>query len=150
MIFASFLLLFKLFISYFLFCILFIWILASSWDSPKSYTMAAIVLLSLHLRSSRMQLWMSDCSFTQHILNIHWSVYSAVWLLHGWCHWKHQRIPRNPKKARLHCFATVTWFCGMFCFQQNQSHAWSCRLINWSWMLESDGSEDVKIKEICV
>ena len=33
---------------------------------------------SLHLRSSRMQLWMSDCSFTQHVLKIHQSGYSAV------------------------------------------------------------------------
>ena len=29
---------------------------------------------------------MNDHSFTQHVLNIHQSGYSAVWLLHGWCH----------------------------------------------------------------
>ena len=31
---------------------------------------------------------MTDCSFTQHVLNIHRSGYSAVYLLHGWCHVK--------------------------------------------------------------
>ena len=33
---------------------------------------------------------MSDCSFTQHDLNIHWSGYTIVWLLmlQGWCHMK--------------------------------------------------------------
>ena len=29
---------------------------------------------------------MSDCSFAQRVLNIILCDYSAVWLLHGWCH----------------------------------------------------------------
>ena len=37
------------------------------------------------LHSSRILIWMSDCSFTQCMLNIH---SSAVWLLRGWCHLK--------------------------------------------------------------
>ena len=28
-------------------------------------------------RSSRKRLWMSDCSFTQRVMNIHWSGYSV-------------------------------------------------------------------------
>ena len=42
--------------------------------SPKCFTMATTELSSLRLRSGRMRLWMSECSFTQHVLN---------WLLHG-------------------------------------------------------------------
>ena len=60
----------------------------------KCFTMAAIVLLSLHLCSSCRQLWLRDCSFTQRVLNTHRSGYSAVWLLHGWCQvklWPSQR-----------------------------------------------------------
>ena len=41
--------------------------------SPKCFTVATKALLFLHLRSSHMQLCMSD-SFTQHISNIHRSV----------------------------------------------------------------------------
>ena len=33
-----------------------------------------------------MQLWISDCSFAQHVLNIHQSGYSTVWLLWNCCH----------------------------------------------------------------
>ena len=54
--------------------------------SPKRITMANTALSSLRLCSSHMRLWMNDHSFTQHVLNIHQSGYSAVWLLHGWCH----------------------------------------------------------------
>ena len=39
--------------------------------SPKRFTMATIALLSLRLCFSRIRLWMSDCSFTPCILNIH-------------------------------------------------------------------------------
>ena len=31
---------------------------------------------------------MNNCSFTQRVLNIHWSAYSVVWLLHDWCYVK--------------------------------------------------------------
>ena len=39
-------------------------------------------------RSSCMQLWMSDCSFTQHDFgySLKRCTKNAVWLLHGWCH----------------------------------------------------------------
>ena len=36
-----------------------------------------------------LRFWMSDCSVLHGVLNIHWSgalIYSAVCLLHGWCH----------------------------------------------------------------
>ena len=36
-----------------------------------------------------LRFWMIDCSVLQGVLNIHWSgalIYSAVCLLHGWCH----------------------------------------------------------------
>ena len=56
--------------------------------SPKCLTVASIALSSLHLRSHRIQLWTSDCCFTQHFLNIYQSRYITVWLLHGWCHVK--------------------------------------------------------------
>ena len=41
-------------------------------------------------RSSCMQLWMSDCSLTQHDFgySLKWCTNNAVWLLHGWCHVK--------------------------------------------------------------
>ena len=49
---------------------------------------------------------MSDCSLTQHILNIHQSGSSALWLLHGWCHMK--LLLCQPKfcahHARMHQF----------------------------------------------
>ena len=54
----------------------------------------------LCLRSSRMQLWMNDCSCTQHVLNIHRSGYSPVWLLHGWCHMK--MLPSRRKFSVHH------------------------------------------------
>lgn len=38
------------------------------------------------LQSSYMWLGMSDCHFMLHVLNIHWSDYSTVWLFQGWCH----------------------------------------------------------------
>ena len=41
----------------------------------------------LRLSSSQMRLRTRDCSITQRaFLNINRSGYSAVWLLHGWCH----------------------------------------------------------------
>ena len=42
------------------------------------------------LPSSCMWLWMSDCSFIQLDFEylLKWCAYSAVWLLHGWCHMK--------------------------------------------------------------
>ena len=54
----------------------------------QRFTVATTALLFLRQRSNHMRLWMNDCSFTQRVLNIHWSCYSAVWLLHGWCHVK--------------------------------------------------------------
>ena len=56
--------------------------------SPERFTVTTTAISSLRLLSSRMPLWMSDCSFTQRVLNSHWSCYSAVWLLHVWCHVK--------------------------------------------------------------
>ena len=58
------------------------------WAHSKCFAVAKIALSSLRLRCSNMQLWMSHCSFTQRVLNVHRSGYSAVWLLHGWCHVK--------------------------------------------------------------
>ena len=43
--------------------------------SPKCFTMATIQWYSLSLHSSHMQLWMSNCSFTQHVLE-----YPPKWL----------------------------------------------------------------------
>ena len=60
--------------------------------SPKHFTMPSIVLLSLRLHSSHMQLWMRDSCFMQRILNIHWGGYSAVQVLHGQCHVKCCRL----------------------------------------------------------
>ena len=57
-------------------------------DEPKvlhngNYS-AVISFWADPLRSGHMCVWMSDCSFTQHIWNIHWTGYSPVWLLHSW------------------------------------------------------------------
>ena len=56
-------------------------------------------------RSSCMQLWMSDCSFTQSILDIHQSGYSIVWLLHGW-----SQYTFCGHHATMHLFRTSTFF----------------------------------------
>ena len=50
--------------------------------SPKRFTMATIQRYSL-LLSRTLNKWLAirDTFFK----NIHWSGYSAVWLLHGWC-----------------------------------------------------------------
>ena len=47
---------------------------------------------------------MIDCSFTQHDLNIHPSGYSAVYLLHGWCHVKLplSRCPLRVNSTTMH------------------------------------------------
>ena len=59
--------------------------------SHKPFTMATLTLFSaseqIHC-TLVIRNWMSDCSFTQHTLNIHRSSYNAFWLLHGWCHMK--------------------------------------------------------------
>ena len=49
--------------------------------SPKCFTMAAIQRYSL-LLSRTLNKWLA---IRDTIFNIHWSGYSAVWLLHGWC-----------------------------------------------------------------
>ena len=74
------------------------------WSVFSSYTLSCFLLLLLfllvtflwpYLRSQAdslpsCRLWfpVSDCRILQRILNIHQSGvnYSAVWLLHGWCH----------------------------------------------------------------
>ena len=61
-----------------------------------SYLVSVCVLLGLFYFHKFMlfdiqanaAVWMSDCSFTQRLLNIHKSGHSAVWLLYGWCHMK--------------------------------------------------------------
>ena len=59
--------------------------------SPKPFTMATLTLFSASEQIHCALVvgdWMSDCSFTQHTLNIYRSSYNAFWLLHGWCHIK--------------------------------------------------------------
>ena len=50
--------------------VLFIWILVERLMTSKRFTMATIALWYLRLRTSRMRLWMNNCSFTQRVLNI--------------------------------------------------------------------------------
>ena len=45
-----------------------------------------------------MRLWISDSRFTQRVLNIHGSGYSAAWLLHTWC-----RLKMLPSRNQVLC-----------------------------------------------
>ena len=61
---------------------------------------SAILCFRAHpLRSNRMQLWMSDCSFTQHFLNSHQTGCSVVYLLYGWCH---EKLLPSRRKSSVH------------------------------------------------
>ena len=55
---------------------------------------------------------MSDCRFTEHALSIHWSSYSTVSLLLGWCHVK--LLPSRHKfcvhHATMHQFTVSLYF----------------------------------------
>ena len=57
---------------------------ASQWQLHR----AILCFCEDPLLSSHVQLWLNDCSFTQHVLKIHQSGYSAFKLLHSWCHVK--------------------------------------------------------------
>ena len=61
--------------------------------------------------------WPTSC--TQCVLNSHWSGYSAVWLLHGWCHMK--LLPLGASSVwtiqpytSLHCHFIWSCICKMY------------------------------------
>ena len=87
----------------------------------------------------------SDCSFSQRVLNIQpssvfttrfelppkWCVYSAIWLLHGWCQWNvlpsrhvlctpHSHAPRHVTSCKRHTQgACVSAYNSMVCRVQH-------------------------------
>ena len=70
-----------------------------------------------------MRLWMCDCSFTQRVLNIYWSVYSAAWLLRGWCHVK--LLPSRRKYTIQPCTCLQ---CHFIRSHIRRMHVLSCNL----------------------
>ena len=66
--------------------------------SPKHFTVATTALFSASMQTHCALVicnWMSDCSFTQHILNIHQSGYNGwcyVKLLLSWCKFWHAPV----------------------------------------------------------
>ena len=83
--------------------------LAQSTSQQQLYS-AGFCFRADPLGSSRMRLWMSDCSLTQHVLeySLKWCTYSAVWLLPGWRHVK--LLPSRRMFCVDHSFAVPLYW----------------------------------------
>ena len=92
---------------------------------------AVLCLGAESLCSSRMRFRMSDCSFTQRVLNPpKWCTHSAVWLLYGWCHVK--LLP--PRRTFCVQYATKHQFTVLFRSHIRRVHvclALACHLHFW-------------------
>ena len=80
-----------------------------------------------------MQVWMTDCSFTQCTLNTRQSGCSAIWLWHGWNTWNCCRLSTSSEYTIQLCTTTSLW-CHFIWSHNCRMHvclAVTCQLHFW-------------------
>ena len=93
---------------------LFIWTLVecliTRWASALSASQWQLESCSLLLRSSPMYTTLNErLALHSAFFNIHWSGYSAVWLLHGWCHMSPRHVHFTTSKI-TNIQSTQYWY----------------------------------------